>query len=226
MARFHRPIAGDCIDDQALLHQLPPGPPAIRLGAFGPLLGVVSDHCLGVSENEPALAEDRHSLLDSLRHRPHILSESEEVLLSKAGPLAEGIDSVYTMLDNVDIKLGTIVDENGTTVELTPGLFALCRENKDRRVRADAFARVHESYQAFINTMGALYTTHIKGDLFMALARRYPSSLAAALFGDNVPESLYTSLIETVKGSLPTLYRYLDLPRPLPGPEDLHLTDT
>lgn len=180
----------------------------------------------GWTENEPALADDRHNLLDSLRHRPHTLSEPEEVLLSKAGPISEGIDSVYTMLDNVDIKFGTIVDEKGQTIELTPGLFALCRENKDRRVRADAFARVHESYQAFINTMGSLYTTHIKSDLFFASARRYPSSLAATLFGDNVPETLYTGLIDTVKASLPTLYRYLDLRRRLLALDDLHIYDT
>jgi len=177
-------------------------------------------------DTDPALSEDRHRLLDSLRHRPHILSEAEEVLLSKSGPMAEGIDDVYTMLDNVDIKLGTITDENGQAVELTPGLFALCRENKDRRVRADAFARMHEAYKAMVNTMGALYNTRIKADRFYASARRHESCLGAALFGDNLPETLYTGLIDTVKHSLPTLFRYLDLRRRLLDLPDLHIYDT
>ncbi len=178
------------------------------------------------AENEPALTEYRHALIDSLRGRPHILSEPEEILLSKAGPLAEGIDNVYNMLDNVDIKLGSIVDENGNTIELTPGLFAICREHKNRRIRADAFERVHESYNAFINTMGTLYTTHVKADQFTASARRYPSTLGHALFSDNVPEELYTGLIENVKAYLPVLYRYLELRRRLLGLDDLHIYDT
>ncbi len=177
-------------------------------------------------ENEPLLETDRHRLLDSLRHRPHILSEAEEVLLSKAGPVAEGIDDVFTMLDNVDIKLGTITDENGREVELTPSLFALCRENKDRRVRQDAFARMHEAYKALINTMGALYNTRVKVNRFHASARRHDTCLQAALFDDNLPESLYTGLIDTVKGSLPTLYRYLELRRRLLDLPDLHIYDT
>jgi oligoendopeptidase F len=176
--------------------------------------------------DEPLLLESRHQILDSLRHRPHILSEAEEILLSKAGPMSEAIDVVYTMLDNVDIKLGHITDENGQTVELTPSLFSLCRENKDRRVRADAFAGVHAAYGALVNTMGALYNSRIKADLFYASARRHPSSLAAALFGDNLSESHYTNLIDTVKANLPTLYRYFDLRRKLLNLPDLHIYDT
>lgn len=190
------------------------------------IAGIEAEKLRGWAEHELSLAEYRHGLLDSLRQRPHILTEPEEILLSKAGPLAEGIDNVYNMLDNVDIKLGTIVDENGKTIELTPGLFAQCRENKDRRVRADAFKQVHESYNAFINTMGTLYTTHVKADQFVASARKYPSTLTRALFSDNAPETLYTGLIDTVKANLPTLYRYLELRRRLLGLEDLHIYDT
>lgn len=177
-------------------------------------------------ETDHGLFEDRHHLLDSLRHRPHTLSEPEEVLLSKSGPMAEGIDDIYTMLDNVDIKLGNITDENGQTVELTPSLFALCRENKDRRVRAEAFSKMHAAYQGLVNTMGALYNTRIKANLFYSSARRHPSSLTAALFGDNLPETLYTGLIETVKSHLPTLYRYFDVRRKRLDLPDLHIYDT
>ncbi len=167
----------------------------------------------GWMDDVPGLAPYRHSLDDILRRRNHILSEKEEKLLSMAGPMAEGISDAFSMLDNVDLKLGSIVDENGETLELTHGRFGILRESRDRRVRADAFERMHSAYAGFGNTISSLYAASVKSDLFFAKARGHATCLESALFGDALPTGIHSSLVETVERNLPVLHRYYALRR-------------
>ncbi|NLO36196.1 MAG: oligoendopeptidase F [Clostridiaceae bacterium] len=175
---------------------------------------------------EAGLEPYRHQLVNLLRTKPHILPEEQEALLSRFGPVAEGIGHTYTMLDNVDIKLGSIADGQGGTIELTPAVFGRLREHRDRTVRADAFARVHQAFADVGRTLATLYATRIKADLLFALARRHENSLSTALFEDNLPVSLYSGLIDAVHNGQETLNRYLALRKRRLGYQDLHIYDT
>lgn len=177
-------------------------------------------------QSEPGLDPFRHSLMDTLRVRQHILPENEESLLSRFGPVAEGIGDVFTMLDNVDIKLGSVDDGKGGTIELTHAAFARLRENPDRTIRAASFAQIHSAYAAVGRTLSVLYSTQIKADLLVAKARHYTDSLSAALSGDNLQPGIYSTLIETIREGRPLLERYLDLRRRSMKLDDLHIYDT
>ena len=175
---------------------------------------------------EPGLAPYRHSLLNIVRTRPHILPENEEALLSRFGPVAEGLGDIFSMLDNVDIKMGTIEDGKGGQIELTHAAFARMREHPDRAVRAAAFAKVHHAYGDVGRTLAVLYGTQVKADLLHTNARHYENSLSAALFGDNLPESIYGNLIESIHQGRADLSRYLDLRRRCMKLDELHIYDT
>lgn len=174
---------------------------------------------------EPRLEPFLHPLDNLLRQKPHILPEREERLLAQAGPITEGISDTFTMLDNVDIKFGSIEDEQGNSVELTGGRFARFRESTDRRVRQDAFRRIHESYAGMGNTIATLYAANVKSDIFYAQARNHPTSLARALFGDRLDEGVYSGLIEAVHDALPDMERYLALRGRVMGLDELHVYD-
>ncbi len=175
---------------------------------------------------DPQLAPFRQQLENLLRTRPHILPEAEEALLSRFGPVAEGINQTYNMLENVDIKLGSIEDEKGQTIELTPAVFGRLREHRHRQVRARAFAQIHQAFSEHGNTLASLYATRIKADILQATARRHRDSLSQALFGDKLPDSLYSGLIEAVHEGQPTLNSYLELRRERLGLDKLHIYDT
>lgn len=178
------------------------------------------------SETEPALADYSMLIEDSIRNRPHTLSESEEALLSRFGPASEGINDVFGMLDHVEIDLGTYIDEQGQEIRLTQGRFAQLREHPDRTRRANAFRQIHESYAKVGRTLATLYATRVKTDIAFSAARRFPDTLSGALFADNLPKETVTGLISAIQDGLPTLYRYLDLRRRLMGLEKLHIYDT
>ena len=139
--------------------------------------------------------------------------------------MSEGISDAFTMLDNVDLKYGAIEDEQGNPVELTGGRFGRFRENRDRRVRQDAFRRIHETFAGMGNTIATLYAANVKSDLFFSRARNYGSSIERALFGDRLEKRVYTGLIDAVHESMPAMERYLELRKHLMGLGELHIHD-
>src|SRR5205814_10480548 len=127
--------------------------------------------------------------------------------------MAGAAGDIYTMLANADLKHGLITDEEGQEVELTEGRYNRYIRSRDRRVRREAFERLHASYAAHRNTCAAAFAANVKADLLYARARHYPSALEAALYGDNIPPALYHNLIDTVHAHLPLQHRYLALRR-------------
>ncbi len=173
----------------------------------------------------PELKDFTHLLEDIERHKPHILPQREEQLLTMAAPALSSMDSAFSFLESADLDKGSITDENGDTVKLTDGLFAKFRESRHRQVRADAFKVFHESFAGMGNTIAALYAGQVRADLFEARARGYRSCLERALFSDRLPESLYTGLIDAVHAALPAHHRYLEMRRRALGVDKLHLYD-
>jgi oligoendopeptidase F len=86
----------------------------------------------------------------------------------------------------------------------------------------DAFWREHGNFK---NSFGATYSNQVKDDIFVAKARKYPTSLAAALSGNNVPESVYRTLVDETNKGLPQLHRYFELRRRILGLPDIGYWD-
>jgi oligoendopeptidase F len=77
----------------------------------------------------------------------------------------------------------------------------------------------------FGGTFGSTMSGQVQSDIFYARARKYPSALAAALDGPNLPVSVYTRLVDGVNKHLPTFHRYLTLRKKMMGLPELHYYD-
>ena len=78
----------------------------------------------------------------------------------------------------------------------------------DREVRRSAWENYADAHLAYKNTMANCLLAGIKQDVFMARARRYDSSLEAALAPHNIPVDVFHNLIDTYREHLPTWHRY------------------
>jgi oligoendopeptidase F len=189
------------------------------------LLALRDGTIAGFMDQEPDLRLYEHVFDDLLREKPHVLSAAEETLLAEAGEVAGAPGTAYAMLANADLTYGTVTDEDGATVELTQGRYTKFMRSPHRPLREDAFNKLHATYAAHRNTCASLFAANVKGDLFYARARKYPSALEAALYGDNIPVSVYTNLISAVHENLPQLHRYLRLRQEALGVDQLHMYD-
>lgn len=174
---------------------------------------------------EPRFQNFRFYLEDLDRQRAHLLSAAEERILAMAEDPLSGADNAFTMLSDVDLDFGTVVDAQGQEVKLTHSTYGLLLESPDRRVRRDAFRNLYKAYRSVKNTIAATYAASVKADVFRARVRGYAGSLEAALDGNNVPVAVYEQLIEAVHEKLPALQKYLALRKRQLGLDQLEMYD-
>ncbi|MBR2644439.1 MAG: oligoendopeptidase F [Clostridia bacterium] len=212
-ANLHR-----CADGSEPKHQEMDGKATSAYVRFSTALAFFDPEILAIPEEtlNAFLAPDemkpyRHYIENLTRSRAHCLDAQRERMLAQLGDAAQAPQDAYEMLTNVDMELPKVHDENGNEVQLTAGNFGVYRESPVRAVREEAFNAMFGTYKKYINTFAALYGGNVKQDQFMADVRGYESACHAALFRNNIPVSVYDSLIEAVHESLPTMRRYLDL---------------
>ncbi|MDD6572208.1 MAG: hypothetical protein PUF12_07495, partial [Thermoflexaceae bacterium] len=84
-------------------------------------------------------------LKNILRQKQHILSEELENVMANASDMAQGAKDIFSSFNNADIRFGTIKGSDGEEIEVTHGKYSLLMENKDRRVRKDAFKAIYSA---------------------------------------------------------------------------------
>lgn len=189
------------------------------------ILTIPEDKLQAFLDEDKDLGLYRHSIDEILRQKEHILSQAEERLMAMSADLSLASGSIFTMLNNADIKFPVIKDEKGQDVEITKGRYGSLMESSDRRVRQDAYQGLYSSYRSLINTLGASLSASVKKDIFYARVRKYQSARAASLDQDNVPVEVYDRLIESVHANLDLMYRYMDIRKKVLELDELHFYD-
>lgn len=159
------------------------------------------------------------------RRREHVLSDKEEAILAAAGEMAASPDDIYSMLNDADLKFPDAVDKDGNKHPVTHGTFIPLMQSYDRVLRKSAFDSLYSVYGQFRNTSAATLSAQLKQLLFFANVRKYPSTLDAALDGNEVPTEIYRNLIDAVHRSFVPMYRYVALRKKLLGVDELHMYD-
>ncbi len=176
-------------------------------------------------KNNSELAVYAHYFDDLFREKEHILSEEMEELLANASEIGEASDEIFSMLNEADMKFGTVKDDDGKDIELTHGKYLSLMESKNAEVRKGAFKTLYKSYMDHKNTLAATFNANVKKDLFFSHARKYNSSLEASLFSDNIPISVYKNLIDTVHKFLPAMHKYVSIRKKRLKLEEIHMYD-
>lgn len=161
-----------------------------------------------------------------LRYKQHTLGKKEEELLAMQGEMAQAASRAFRQLHDADLKFGFVKDHKGEQVELSNATFLQLLHSAQREVRRTAFEQYYEQFQAHENTLAATLNGSVQADIYYARARGYESSLAAALFPDKVPQTVYENLVDTVRRRLPAVHRYYDLRRRKMRLKELHHYDT
>ncbi|MFC0189113.1 oligoendopeptidase F [Fictibacillus aquaticus] len=167
----------------------------------------------------------KHALDEINRQRPHVLSKEEEALLADVREVTGSSSSTFGMLNNADLKFPTVKDENGEEVELTHGRYIRFLESSDQNVRKEAFEAMFGTYGNFKNTFASTLYGQVKKDNFFARVRKFGSAREAALNNNNIPESVYENLVQTVNSNLNLLHRYVRLRKKALGVDELHMYD-
>ena len=167
----------------------------------------------------------RRDLSLIFRNKPHKLSKEMEQLLAASQNATDVQSEAFSVLSNADMEFGEIKDSDGEMVKISQGRYISLVSEADRRVREDAYKTYYASYKKLRNTFASLYYGQVKKLCFYANARKYDSTLDAALFNNEIPVSVYENLIEAVHQNLDKLHRYVDIRKKCLGVDTFKMYD-
>lgn len=173
----------------------------------------------------PQLEEYRRGIYRVRRMAEHILTPSEERLLASATEMAQAPDNIRGIFMNADISFPSVCDADGVEHPLTNETFVPLMESADRQLRKAAFATYYARLGEYKNTVAAMLDAQFKQLRFFAEARNYPTTLAASLEANEVPEAVYENLIAAVHDNMDKMYRYVALRKKLLAVDELHMYD-
>ena len=160
-----------------------------------------------------------------LAKREHTLPEAMEELLAQSYDATQGASQIFNMFNNADVKFPVITGANGEEVQITHGNYIALMEDKDRRIRRDAFMGLYSVYRQFKNTLAAAFSANVKQAVFYAKARGYASCRQHSLAENEVPELVYDNLVAAVRKNLPLLHRYVQVRKETLELDEIHMYD-
>ena len=106
------------------------------------------------------------------RERPHVRSaEVEELLGLVQAPFASE-RGIHPALVNMDLDFGT-----AGGIQIGQGNIDRLTADPDRAVRREAWESYADAHLAAQHSMAAALSTHVRQNVFLARARRYPDAL-------------------------------------------------
>ena len=166
-----------------------------------------------------------HYLMEILRYKPHTLSQREELIVAMAGEMGNSPQNTFGMLSNADLKFESALDSKGEEHNISHGTFIPLLKSKDRTLRKNAFENYYKTYIDHKNTFAMLINSEVKKNIFYSKVKRFPSSIEASLFSNNVPINVYDNLIESVHKYLPSMYKYIKLRKAILKLDEIHMYD-
>jgi len=158
-------------------------------------------------EELPELEAYRIMLEKLFRMQPHTLSEKEEQLMALYGESRNTVGNTFSLLVNADMEFGKVKIGNGSK--------RLSRQNlswfliqPDRDLRQRAYRQYYEIFDNHKHTLAALYSGSVQGDVYASRIRKYPSARASVLYKDDIPESVYSNIVNSVHTGLPLFHEF------------------
>lgn len=192
---------------------------------IAPEIQAIDDPTFDRFLNDPLLAAWLVPLRRLRRLKPHTLSASEERLMALVRSALRGHDTTFSQLTDVDMKWGTIIDDQGQERALSQSSWMSLLLRRDTELRRRTFQQFYAEFDDHKFTLASTLAHSVKADLFHARARNYPSALESALFHDDVPVAVYDNLVSSVRANFGPLFRYFELRKRVLGLNELHQYD-
>lgn len=174
---------------------------------------------------EPRLAAYGHYFDKLERRHAHIRSSEVEEVLGLARDPFGAAQETHSILADTDLVFAPARSSTGDEFELAQGNISALLNDPDRDTRQTAWESYADAHLAVKHAMANCLSTGVKQDVFFSKARKYGSSLEAALQPNSIPVEVFHNLIEVYRRNLPTWHRYWRIRREALGYAKLHVYD-
>ena len=183
------------------------------------IIAIGADKVKRFESESPELVRRFGFFLDNaLRSAPHTLGLEAENVIAATGDVLNQPDNIFSQLSNGELPFPSLTLSDGTKIaRLDQSTYTKYRQAPVRADRKKVFDAFWGTFHKYEGTFGQTLNTQVLGEVFTAKVRRFPDSLAAATFPDNMPETVYRTLVAQANANLPTMVRYMKLRKRLLG---------
>ncbi|HVN55261.1 MAG TPA: oligoendopeptidase F [Anaerolineaceae bacterium] len=202
-------------------------------GQYSAAVSFIGPELVGIGMNtlrtwmsqEPGLQIYAHYFENLFRLQAHVRSTEVEELLGLVQTPFQSTATTASLLTDADFRFRPALNSDGEEILVAQNTKDQILIMPDREARRTTWESYHNTYLAHKNTLANNLNTSIRQNVFTTRARRYPSTLEASLFENNIPVQVYANLIETFRKNLPVWHRYWGVRRKALGVEKIYPYD-
>lgn len=174
---------------------------------------------------QPKLSEYDRLFKMILKDEGHVLSVEAEKLLSGASNIFNAPEKIFSMMDSADFVFPEVKDDQGNLVRLSNGLYSLLLQSTNQNTRKEAFQKFYTVFNQFKHTLAATLSSEVAVNNYQAQAHHFSSAREQAMHENEIPESVFDTLVKTVNDNLPLLHRYVSLRKKILNLSEMHMYD-
>jgi len=197
-----------------------------NISFFAPeLLSLSKDDYNKLFDENRKLLEYKVSLDDIYREKDHVLTESEEKIVTELTNSMNHFDSISSNLLNNEHNYKKIKLDDGTEEEIAVTNYRKLLRNKNKNIRKKVYNSFNKVLNQYGTTSASLLNSYVNMNNSIAKIRRFDSSWDRKLFNLNLSNKVFTSLVNAVENNLDNLHKYYDLMKRVLGEKVLNHYD-
>ncbi len=175
------------------------------------ILSIGKEKVMSFVEKDEDLKPFKFIFEKTFHQAEHILSKTEEHLLSIMNPAISKGGNLYSMLAVADGVNETITID-GKEYTVTHGNWSdLINEFRNEDDQRKVFEAIFKKYELNKNTYAAIYDAIMESDKATMKARGYDSILDVHLFHNNIPSKVYKTLVDVAGNNTEDIKKYIKL---------------
>lgn len=165
------------------------------------------------------------SYLDEIyRYKAHILDEKEEIIVNNLVNAANTYSDISSTILNSENNYGK-VNVDGETIIITTSNFSSLMRNKDLKLRKKVYNSFYKKIDEYSNTLASLLNSYVKLNDEEAKVYKYENAWDRKLFGLNLSNKVFDTLVNTTLENLNFLHKYYELKKEALGLDELTVYD-
>ena len=191
---------------------------------FAPeLLKLSNEEYNGLFDNV-MLNEYKDDLDKVYREKEHILTENEEKIVSELTNAMDHFEDMSSTMLNSEHNYGKIKID-GESIVIAPTNYRRLMKNKDVNIRKKIYKSFHKVLDQYGNSNAQYLNSYVSMNNSIAKIRKFKDSWDARLFGLNLSDKVFKSLVSATEERVNTLQRYFNLKKEALGLDTLNMYD-
>ena len=169
--------------------------------------------------------EKYRAFLDRIyRMKEHVLSEEKEIIVNRLSSAADNYHNIANNILNNENDYGTVkVDNEDITIALTN--LRVLLKNKDQNIRREVYTKFYNEVSKYSGTLASLLSSYCTLNDEIAKIHNYKNAWNRKLFGLNLSNKVFETLVDTTEKNVDILHKYYELKKNTLGLDKLNVYD-